>query len=177
MGFGRAEKVRNSRFPTHMEPDRYSRKTPHVNRIPSKLVHVRQYALDVAYVPRARADKSLRKMWCWIYEVLRAILSANERSEVMRILRKHSDFNWKRLWLNHHTACILDARKSTWYIVVHEHTPTNERLAAIKLTDMNRFITCSAVDTIQHRLTQCGESQVICNWTRARIATITRTHS
>ena len=94
----------------------------------------------------------------------------------MRILRKHPDNNWKRLRLNLHTALISDARKSTLYMVVQLLTPTNESLATINFTDTNRFITWGAIDTIQHRLTQCGESQVIWNWIRARIATITRTH-
>ena len=34
-----------------------------------------------------------------------------------------------------------------------------------------------ADDTIQHRLTQCGASKLIWNWTRERIAAITRTNS
>ena len=94
----------------------------------------------------------------------------------MRILHKHPDNSWKRLWLNLHTALISGARKSTLYMVVQLHPPTNESLATINFTDTNRFITWGAIDTIQHRLTQCGESQVIWNWIRARIATITRTH-
>jgi hypothetical protein len=61
-------------------------------------------------------------------------------------------------------------------MVVPELTPTNERLAAFNLTDTNRCITRGSVDTIQHRLTQCGESQVIWNWTCAMIAAVTRTH-
>jgi len=61
-------------------------------------------------------------------------------------------------------------------MVVHELVPTNERLAAISLTGRNRCITCGSVDTIQHRLTQCGECRVIWNWTYARIAAVTRTH-
>ena len=148
-----------------------------MSRFLRKLVHVRQYTLDIAHVPRSRADKHLRKMRSRIYVVLPAIHSANEWSEFMRILRKYPDTNWKRLWLNHHTAWISDSQTSTWYMVVHELTPTNEHRAEINLTVRNRFITCGPVDTIQHRLTQCGGSQVIENWTRTRIAAITRTHS
>ena len=147
---------------------------PYVGRIPSKLVHVHQYALDMAYISSTYTDEPLRKLRSRIYGVLRAIHSAKERSEVMCIICKYSNTNWKRLWLNLHTTWISDTQKSTWYMVVHDLTPTNDRLAAVNLTEMNRCITCGAVDTIQHRLTQCGESQVIWNWMHARI---TRTNS
>jgi hypothetical protein len=62
-------------------------------------------------------------------------------------------------------------------MVIHDLTPTNDRLAAMNLTETNRCSTCEAIDTTQHRVTQCGESKLIWNWTRARIATITRTNS
>jgi hypothetical protein len=53
--------------------------------------------LDVAYILPTLADDPLRNMTCRIYEVLRAIHSANERSEVIRVIRKHPDTNRKRL--------------------------------------------------------------------------------
>jgi len=62
-------------------------------------------------------------------------------------------------------------------MVIHYLTPTNDRLTAINLSQTNRCSTCGADDTIQRRLTQCGVSQMIWNWTRARIAAITRTNS
>jgi hypothetical protein len=62
-------------------------------------------------------------------------------------------------------------------MVIHDLIPTNDHLVAIKLTETNRCSTCDDIDTAQHRLTQCGESKLIWNWTRARIAAITRTNS
>ena len=56
-------------------------------------------------------------------------------------------------------------------------SPINDPLAAINLTETNRCNTCEAIDTTQHRLTQCGESKLIWNFTRERIAAITRTNS
>jgi len=94
-----------------------------------------------------------------------------------RVVRKYTDANWKRLWTNLHTAWISDAQRSTCCMVVHDLTPTKDRLAAINLTETNRYSTCGAVDTTQHRLTQFGVNQLIWNWTRARIAAITRTYS
>jgi len=150
---------------------------PHVGKIPSKLVHVRQYALDMAYVSPSCTNEPLRKLRSRIYGVLRAIRGNTETSDVMRVVHKYSDASWKRLWTNLHTAGISDTQRSTWYNVIHDLTPINDRLAAINLSENNRCSTCGAVDTTQHRLTQCGMSQLIWNWTRARTADITSTNT
>ena len=94
----------------------------------------------------------------------------------MRIVRKFPDANWKRLWINLHTAWISGAQKSTWYTVMHDLTPTKDRLPAINLSEMNQCSTCGEDDTIQHHLTQCGASKLIWNWTSERIAAITSTN-
>jgi len=65
----------------------------------------------------------------------------------MRVVRKCPDVNWKRLWTNLNTAWISDDQRSTWYMVIHDLTPTNDRLAAINLTETNRCSTCEATDT------------------------------
>ena len=98
-------------------------------------------------------------------------------SEVMCIVRKYPNANWKRLWINLHATWISDAQKSALNMVIHNVTPTNGRLAAINISETNRCSTCGADDTIQHRLTQSGVSQLIRNWTRARIAAIPRKNS
>lgn len=101
-------------------------------------------------------------------------MNASERNAMMRIFHKHPDTKWKRIWLNVHKAWISNAQKSTWYVVIHELPPTNERLVAINLTGTNRCTLCGDIDTLQHRITQCGEGQVIRTCTRARITTFTR---
>ena len=77
---------------------------PYVGRIPSNLVHVRQYALDMAYIPPTCTNETLRKMRSRIYGVLRVRHSFAEKSDVIRVVRKHPDANWKRLWITLHTA-------------------------------------------------------------------------
>ena len=136
---------------------------PHISKIPSKLVHVLQYALDMAYVAPQRTNETMNKQRSRIYGTLRDVQSNTEKSDVMRVVRKYRDVNWKYLWTNLHTAWISDVQRSTWYIVIHGLIPTNDRLAAIKLTETNRRSTCDAIDTTQHRLTQCGESKLIWN--------------
>jgi hypothetical protein len=131
---------------------------PNVGGIPTALEYIRQYALDMAYVTRTHADEALRKTRQQICQVLRNIYSANGRNAEMRILRKHPETKWKRLWQNIHTPWISDAQKSTWSMLIHHLTPTNESMFAINLTNTNRCATCGSTDTMQHRLRQCGES-------------------
>ena len=159
----RTEGFRDNCLLTNVEPNRCSGNPPHVGKIPNKLIHVRKYALDVAYVSPPHTNETLRKLRSRIYGVLRAVRSNTERGDVMRVVRKYPDANWKRLWTSLHTAWISDAKRSTWYMVIHDLTPTNDRLAAINMTETNRCSTCGAIDATQHRLTQCGVSQLIWN--------------
>jgi hypothetical protein len=96
----------------------------------------------MAYIPPTLAYDILRKKTCLIYEVLRAIHNANERSEVMRVIRKHPDTNRKRLTVISPYSMDLGRPKSTWYMGVHELTPTSDHPAAVNLTDTNRCVTC-----------------------------------
>jgi len=73
-----------------------------------------------------------------------------------------------------HTAWLSERLKSLWYTVIHELLPTNERLAAIHLTETDRCKQCGEPDTLQHRLRENGEGALIWKWTRARIAALLR---
>jgi hypothetical protein len=112
-----------------------------------------------------------------MYRTFRDMQNNAERSDEIRVFRKYPEVRWEKIWTNLHTAWISDNQRSTWYMVIHDFVPTNDRLAAIKLTETNRCRTCDDTDFVQHRLTQCGDSKLIWNWTRARIAAIMRTNS
>jgi hypothetical protein len=79
----------------------------------------------------------MRKLRSGIYVVLSGIRINTERGVVMRVFRKNSYANWKNLWTNLHTAWNSDAQRSTRYVLNHDLTPTNDRLAAVNL----RFMT------------------------------------
>jgi hypothetical protein len=99
---------------------------PHISKIPSKLVHVRQYALDMAYVSTPRTNETMSKLRSRMNGTLKAIRSNTERDDVMGIVRKYPDVDYKRLWTNLHTAWISDTQWSTWYMVIHDLTPTHQ---------------------------------------------------
>ena len=79
-----------------------------------------------------------------------------------------------RVWTTLHTAWIPERLKSLWYTVIHDIVPTNERLAAIHLSDTELCNQCGKTDTLQHRITDCCEGATIWNWTRTRIAALPR---
>ena len=51
----------------------------------------------------------------------------------MRIVKQWPHNDWDRVWRNLHTAWITNTLKSTWYNIIHDLIPTQERLAAIRL--------------------------------------------
>jgi hypothetical protein len=65
--------------------------------------------------------------------------------------------------------------KATWFVVIHDLTPTNFRLHKIGLTPSDKGKSCGAVDTEKHRITDCGEGPRIWNWSAQRIAKILQT--
>jgi hypothetical protein len=125
MDIGHAEKIHNDRISTHMEIDRESGKSPNVGGIPASLEYISQYTLDVAYVMRTQADEPLRKTRQRIRQGLLTIHSANGRNE-MRILREHSETNWKLLWLKstQHGPQTPECRRGIWRYTT-SHLPTN----------------------------------------------------
>jgi hypothetical protein len=63
---------------------------------------------------------------------------------------------------------------STWYVTVHDTVPTNSHLAAILLTPTSACPKCGLEDSVQHRITDCGEGPITWNWTRTRLGMILR---
>jgi hypothetical protein len=48
----------------------------------------------------------------------------------------------------------------------HDIVPTNDRLAAIHLTNASSCAKCGKPDSIQHTITECMEGRLIWTWTR-----------
>jgi hypothetical protein len=145
-----------------------------VPQIPSTLPHLRPYAMDMAYVTRLGTDETRKRFKRSIYTMLlhtaKRVLGRSEP----RIVRKHPEIYWKRIWTNLHTPGVTHTLKTTCYTTVHELIPTNVRLAAIQLTDTISCNRCGQPDSLQHRITDCGEGPIIWNWTRAKLGLILR---
>jgi len=97
-------------------------------------------------------------------------------SPVVRIIQKHPDIPWIRVWRNLQTPGLSDTIKSVWYAAIHDIIPTHQRLAAINLVPNMTCLTCGETDTLAHRISKCNEGPVIWNWNKARMAAILRLH-
>jgi hypothetical protein len=92
----------------------------------------------------------------------------------LRIIQKHTATRWWRIWKNLHVAPLTDMVKSAWFAAIHDIVPTNDRLAAIRLTNDSSCAKCGKPDSIQHTITEYMEGQLIWDWTRTKIGMIHR---
>jgi hypothetical protein len=149
---------------------------PHRNRIPTKMAYIRYYAIDMAYVTPPSNTESLKTFKKRLYGVIQKMALAGSETKDMLIPGSHPAIPWAQVWTNLHKAWVTVQLKSTWYKVIHEIVPTNDRLAAFRLADTDLCTDCGKTDSISHRLMECGEGPVIWNWTRARIVALLRTN-
>lgn len=59
-------------------------------------------------------------------------------------------------------------------MALHDLIPTNDRLAAINVTDTNTFTSCGRLEYLKHSITDCEESPIICTCTKKIIAIMLR---
>ena len=79
------------------------------------------------------------------------------------------------MWTNLNAAWIPNKMRTTWYQVIHDIVPTNDRLARIRLCDDPHCTLCKKTDKILHRLTECNATENIWDWTLERMALVLRT--
>jgi hypothetical protein len=147
---------------------------PFATRIPSKLVYLRQYVMDMAYVAPYAPDGTRKKFKRRVYEVLLRMTNNGSPPNELRIVRKFPGVNWEFVWENLHVSGVYDTTKSPWHAAIHDIIHTKDRLAAIQLTDTSDCWMCGRTDSLQHRITECGEGPIIWNWTRKKLGIILR---
>jgi hypothetical protein len=93
----------------------------------------------------------------------------------MRVTTIWPTTDWSSVWKNLVETPVSGETKAAWYKVVNDILPTKERLhrTRVALTDMCRH--CDRQDTLLHRLTECGEVELMWTWTRQKLALILRT--
>jgi hypothetical protein len=92
-----------------------------------------------------------------------------------------------RLYTPHSTGIVFGATyilpgshillRSSWYMAIHDILPTNERLHRIALADSALCTHWGQIDTLSHRLADCGAGKAIWRWTQGHLATMLRTHT
>ena len=148
---------------------------PDLRKIPPSLDYLRTFAQELAYVDLRTQDENRRTYRRRIYWSLRQMAEAGNPPREMRIVLSHPEEDWGQLWVNLTQCWSTQAVKITWYKVIHDIFPTNECLHRISLADTPLCGNCGSLDTIQHRITDCGAGATIWQWTQRRIAWILRT--
>jgi hypothetical protein len=120
----------------------------------------------MAYVSPQQQCESRKAYKRRIYDTLHHMAKKGAKPSGVRITNKYPNVKWGRVWENLHSRALSDSLTSTWYVAVHEIFPTNDRLAVIQLAPSSACSYCGKDDSIQHRITDCGEGTVIWNWTR-----------
>ena len=129
----------------------------------------------MAYVQLTDQTESARNIRKRIYNTLVTLKKTGKPDPAMRIETLYPEIQWDTAWKNLNAAWIPNKIKTTWYRVIHDIEPTNDRLAKIKLRDEPLCNICSKTDTILHRMTECNATANIWKWTRELIAQILRT--
>ena len=134
---------------------------PNVARIPPKLVHIRQYAMDMAYMPPYAEDDTRKTFKMHVYVVLMRMDEVSHRIPAPQIVRKYPGIPWGSIQKNLHAFLVSDMLKSAWFGAIHDTVPTNDRLAATHLTAINSCSRRGEPDSIQHKITKCVEGRLI----------------
>jgi hypothetical protein len=150
---------------------------PDVRSIPAHLGYLRQYAVDLAYVRRRGDGETLKAFRKRIRTTLDTLLRDTVDPLLMRVARLWPRTNWMRVWRNIQSLPGTETMKIRWYQVVHDVVPTNARLRRINRSLTENCRPCGMVDTLHHRIVECGDGQEAWRWTRERIATILRIDS
>ena len=121
---------------------------PNRNTIPNKLTYVTHCALDMAYVTPLGNTETHKKFKRRLYKALLTLAKAERGDQELRVTQKHPTILWTRVRTTLHTAWIPECLKSLWYTVIHDIVPTNERLAAIRLSDTELCNQCGKTDIL-----------------------------
>ena len=79
------------------------------------------------------------------------------------------------MWENLSAAPILESTRIVWFRVIQDLIPTNERLQRIRMVQTDTCRKCTMKDTLEHRITACGEGSDICELSKGLIAQMLRT--
>jgi len=133
--------------------------------------------MDGAYITPQQKNETSKACKRRIYDTMVTLLRQTpELFMCMCISRLWVTTDWSSVWSNLHGTPVLEDIKMDWYRAIHDIVPTQDRLNRINMAKTNRCRHCNATDNLSHRIIECGEGQVMWDWTRERLATILRTN-
>ena len=147
---------------------------PNNTRMPARMLHLRHFTLDTAYIAPQQQTEAVKAYKRRIYVTLQTLLSATPEPAKMRVMRLWPNNDWATVWRNLQDTPVAEETKVIWYRVIHEIVPRHELLHRIRMipTDTGRH--CNKTETLRHRLTECVEGPLMWKWTQHRLALILR---
>ena len=147
---------------------------PFRGKIPASLEYIREYVIQSAYVRNRKDSESEKTYKKYLYTTMKDLCNAGTMHREMRIMKIWPHAEWETIWGNLQATPVSDTVKSTWYRVIHDIIPTNYRLHRINMSTSASCSECGGTDTLEHRLTECGEGFDSWEQTRSVIARILR---
>jgi hypothetical protein len=132
--------------------DTHPANPPYAAAYPNSMIHLREYATDMAYIPEAMTHETTQKTRkrIRVYQTIHITAAAATTTRPCRVETQHPNVNWNGIWNNLHTAWIPETVRSQWYLVLHELVPTKERLHKIALADTLRCTKKATGDDTTH---------------------------
>jgi hypothetical protein len=151
---------------------RKNKSPPNKTIISPSLRYLSIIEIETAYMDEKAAGESKTTYRKKTYKALAEIKRNVCGHPPMRIRRKWPECDWETVWTNIHRAPLTDTDRGDWYRVIHDLHPTNERLRKIKMSPTELCSECGKLDTIQHRITECGTGRRQWDWTKKKLASI-----
>jgi len=134
---------------------------PYAGRTPTTLAYLHQYDIEPAYLAPRRRNETTQAYKKRLYMTIHSIMRAIAGDHKMCVTKMWPHINWTRVWENLSTAAVLESTRIVWFRVIHDLIPTNERLQRIRIVQTDTFRKCTMKDTLEHRITACGEGRDI----------------
>jgi hypothetical protein len=147
---------------------------PFVGRIPGALDYLRRLEIDSAYMTlqgHMESQRAYKRRLCTTIHNMMIEATGNQQ---MSIARLWPQANWKVAWKNPHDTPVTASSRTTWFKVIHDMIPTNDRLHRIRLTPTDICRNCDKKDTLEYCIIYCGEAKEMWLWTKQRLAQMLR---
>jgi hypothetical protein len=118
-----------------------------------------------------RASSAARDAWGQRLFVHVAGVAKRDRNDV----RKWTTLVRVCVWDNLSEAPGPESTRIVWFRVIHDIFPMNERLQRIRMVQTDTCRNCNMKDTLEHRITACGEGRAIWEHSKRLMAWMLRT--
>jgi len=134
---------------------------PYNKRTPQKMAYLHQYDMESAYLTTRGRDETARGYKKHIYESIHNRMRQIAGEKELCVTKMWPNSNWSRVWDNLNETPVSDSTRIIWYQIIHDIIPTNEHLRWIRMVQTDSCRKCMMKDTLEHRLSACGEGHKI----------------